>query len=387
MLRVLPAYKPVYPAFLATLVRQVAPNWFPATMGTGALALVLAQIANAVPALTGPAAGFWLLNIVLFAGLFALYLAQWITRPQQAAAILSQSRASMFLGCIPMGLTTIVNGFIVFGPPLFGRDMSILIAHALWWPNAAMAALVGLAVTFAMITRQHHRLEDVTALLLLPIVASEVAAASAGLLAPHLGADAGYTVLVTGYVLWALSVPLAMAILTVLVLRLILHKLPEREMAASGWLAVGPLGTGALALVLLGRAAPSLFATQGIDGGDILSGLGLVGGLVIWGYGLWWLCLAMLKTLYLRGRQPLPFNLGWWGFTFPLGVFCLAGFALAEGLKAPALWWLTAALSLLLTGLWTAVAARTLALAVNAMRQTPITTNPNAQPSAQMQRW
>ena len=47
-----------------------------------------------------------------------------------------------------------------------------------------------------------------------------------------------------------------MSILVLLVLRLTLRdKLPERDMGASAWLALGPIGTGALGLLLLGGAA------------------------------------------------------------------------------------------------------------------------------------
>jgi len=72
-----------------------------------------------------------------------------------------------------------------------------------------------------------------TAIWLLPIVAAEVA--SAGLLLPHLAdPQAALRLLVLGYALWAFSVPLALSILVILVLRLVLHKLPHRDMAASG---------------------------------------------------------------------------------------------------------------------------------------------------------
>jgi tellurite resistance protein TehA-like permease len=54
----------------------------------------------------------------------------------------------------------------------------------------------------------------------------------------------------------------------------------------------------------------------------------VIGGLVLWGYGTWWLVMAASITLtYLR--DGLPFNMGWWGFTFPLGVYTLATLNLA----------------------------------------------------------
>ena len=115
-----------------------------------------------------------------------------------------------------------------------------------------------------MFTRQEHSMEKLTAVWLLPIVASEVAAASGGLLAPHLAAPEAFLVLILSYVLWACSVPLAMSVLVLLFLRLALHKLPERDMGVSAWLALGPIGTGALGLVVLGAAAPAIFAANGL---------------------------------------------------------------------------------------------------------------------------
>ena len=43
-----------------------------------------------------------------------------------------------------------------------------------------------------------------------------------------------------------------------------------------------------------------------------------------WGFGLWWLAIAVsLLVRYLRAGG-LPFHLGWWAFTFPLGAFTVA---------------------------------------------------------------
>jgi tellurite resistance protein TehA-like permease len=206
-------------------------------------------------------------------------------------------------------------------------------AHGLWWLDVTMSVACGLVVPFLMFTVQDHSMEKMTAIWLLPIVAAEVAAVSGALLVPHLSASESFAVLILCYALWAFSVPLAMSILVILLIRLVLHKLPERDMAASGWLALGPIGTGALALVLLGDDAPAVFAVTGLpDVGKVAAGLGMIGGTMLWGYGAWWLVLAILKTgRYLR--DGIPFNLGCWGFTFPLGVYSLATLALARATR------------------------------------------------------
>jgi C4-dicarboxylate transporter/malic acid transport protein len=315
------------------VIRQFTPNWFAATMGTGVLALALAQLPVAIPALHAFAEALWLFNIALFLLFTALYTARWVLFFDEARRIFGHSTVSMFFGTIPMGLATIINGFLVFGLPRWG-DGVIHVAEVLWWLDVAMSLACGVLIPYMMFTRQEHSIDQMTAVWLLPVVAAEVAAASGGLLAPHLAdAHSQLVVLVTSYVLWAFSLPVAFSILTILLLRMALHKLPHENMAASSWLALGPIGTGALGMLVLGGDAPLIFAANAMPGvGEIAAGLGLVAGITLWGFGLWWMLMALLITgRYLRAG--IPFNLGWWGFTFPLGVYSLATLKLASTLN------------------------------------------------------
>jgi tellurite resistance protein TehA-like permease len=232
---------------------------------------------------------------------------------------------------------------------------------ALWWVDVALSLACGLAVPFLMFTRQTHELPGMTALWLLPVVACEVASVSGGLLIAHVAnADTQLTILVTSLVLWACSVPLALSILAILFMRLVLHKLPPVGMAATSWLALGPIGTGALSLLVMSQTAPPVLAAHGL--GTIASafaGSCLLGGLLLWGYGIWWLGMACLMTLrYLRDR--IPFNLGWWGYTFPLGVFAAATARLSTIIPIGPIGWLVAALALALALVWLLVFVRTM---------------------------
>ena len=233
-------------------------------------------------------------------------------------------------------------------------------------------------------------MEKMTAVWLLPIVASEVAAVSGALLVPHLSPSEAFLVLILCYALWAFSVPLAMSMLVILLVRLVLHKLPQRDMAASGWVALGPIGTGALGLVLLGGDAPAIFAVAELpDVGKVALDIGIIGGTMLWGYGAWWLLLAILKTgRYLR--EGLPFNLGCWGFTFPLGVYSLATLALARATRLAFFSVIGSILVALLAAVWFIVAVLTIvgawdgrllaappsprSRAVNALHRSPMST-------------
>lgn len=342
------------------VIRQFTPNWFAATMGTGVLALALAQLPVAVPGLRALAEGLWLFNILLFVLFSVMYAARWVLFFDEARRIFGHSTVSMFFGTIPMGLATIINGFLVFGLPRWG-DGVIHVAEMLWWLDVAMSLACGVLIPYMMFTRQEHSIDQMTAVWLLPVVAAEVAAASGGLLAPHLvDAHSQLVVLVTSYVLWAFSLPVAFSILTILLLRMALHKLPHENMAASSWLALGPIGTGALGMLLLGADAPAIFAANGLPGiGEVAAGLGLVAGITLWGLGLWWMLIAVLITVrYLR--DGIPFNLGWWGFTFPLGVYSLTTLKLASTLNLTFFSVFGCVLVALLVVMWMIVAQRTL---------------------------
>lgn len=329
-------------------------------MGTGILAIALSQLPMAVPGVKLIAEVLWFFNIALFVLFSCLYTARWIFFFDGARRIFGHSVVSMFFGCIPMGLATIINGFLIFGISHWGQA-AIDIAHTLWWIDAAMALVCGVIIPFMMFTRQNHTIEQMTAVWLLPVVAAEVAAASGALLIPHLADPHTQLVtLVASYVLWACSVPLAMSILVILVLRMAIHKLPPTNMAASSWLALGPIGTGGLAIMNLGFVAPAVFEANGMTGfGEVARGIGLIGGILLWGYGFWWMLLAILITgSYVR--KGLPFNIGWWGYTFPLGVYSLATLRLSGLLGLPFFTIFGTILVALLALLWLLVGTLTL---------------------------
>jgi C4-dicarboxylate transporter/malic acid transport protein len=340
-------------------IRQFTPNWFAITMGNGIVSLVLAALPLSFPGQHALAVSLWCMDIVLYAVFTAMFAARWIFYPETIKPLLHHPLQSMFLGTLPMGLAPIINGIVLFAAPHFGTGAYSL-AYGLWCGDALLAVVVAVEVPYLMFTEQNHAFERVTAVLLLPIVAPEVAASSAAALAPHLVGQTAQLVVGAGYLLWAISVPLAFSVLTVVFFRLVIHKLPHRDLGPSIWLTLGPIGTGALGLLTLGQAAPGAFAGTTLAGvAAIASDFGLIGSLILWGAGVWWLAIALLFTLRYR-REGLPFNLGWWGFTFPLGVYTAATLSLyrVTGFEAFAV--AGVLFAILLGGLWCVVLSRTL---------------------------
>jgi C4-dicarboxylate transporter/malic acid transport protein len=342
------------------MVRQFTPNWFAATMGTGVLAIALPQTPWNGPWVRPLGEGLWWFDVGLFVLFSGLYAARWIMFGHEARRIFGHSVVSMFIGTIPMGLATLINGALIYALPRFGAGV-IPLAEAFWWLDVAMALSCGVLIPYLMFTRQEHSIDEMTAVWLLPVVAAEVAAVTGGLIAPHLADPARqFATLVASYALWAYSVPVAFSILAILILRMALHKLPPASVAASSWLALGPIGTGALGLIVLGVDTPTIFARHGLASvGTIAEGMGLIGGLLLWGFGLWWLFLAVLITIRYF-RAGVPFNLGWWGYTFPLGVYTLATLKLGAALHLGFFTLFGGFLVVILAAMWTVVMARTL---------------------------
>ncbi|MNR89182.1 C4-dicarboxylate transporter/malic acid transport protein [compost metagenome] len=341
------------------VIRQFTPNWFTVSMGTGVVALIVSEFPM-LKALTWQlGTGLWYFNILLFVLFSVLYGLRWAFYPHEAKQIFQHPSMSLFLGTIPMALATILNGFLKYGQPIYG-DTAVQIAQTLWYADVVLALLVAWAVPFAMYRHQEHALQQMTAVWLLPIVACEVAASSGGLLLGHLAADTyAVAILLGSYVLWGVSVLPAFAILTILMLRLVLHKLPEKELAVSSWLALGPIGTAALALLVLGHQAPTLMASLGLAQlGQLFQQAGILASLILLGFGLWWLGIAVLTTLH-HAKQDLPFNLGWWGLTFPLGVYTLSILTLAQQLNLAFLYAVGYAFAAILMLLWGLVATKT----------------------------
>lgn len=200
-----------------------------------------------------------------------------------------------------------------------------------------------------------------TAAWLLPVVATIVAAASGGIVAeviPH--PQQALITLIVSYVLWGTGVPLAMCVLVVYFLRLTTCNIPPKEVIVSTFLPLGPLGQGGFAIMQLGKVALELFpdtqslpeTEQSLLAGKILYTSGFLIAIVMWGFGLVWLFFAIASIAI---TPKFPFNMGWWGFIFPLGVYTVSTLTLGEEISSAFFNILGTAFSVAITLLWLGV--------------------------------
>lgn len=338
------------------LIKGFTPNWFTAGMGTGIVALDAYLLPAGPRWLQAAGTGLWFLNMALVTGLLVLMVLRAVIDPTGVKKIFSHPMQSMFFGAIPMAMTTVVNGFFDMGPHFFGAS-AYHVGAVLWVVNAIVALGSGFIIPFLMFINHDHELSQMTAVWLMPIVPAEVVAASSGLMLPHLSSLAlQQDVFIGTVVLWAFSVPMAFLLLGTLFLRLAVHKLPPRELAISTWITLGTLGTGIMGLMMVAKDSVLVFPHIASS----IAGTATLAALILWGLGLWWMVHSFLISGYYLWIRSLPFNLGWWGLTFPLGVFAGGTDLLYHALGTGIFHWASTVFFVLLATFWILVAGFTL---------------------------
>jgi len=308
-------------------VRNFSPSWFSVTMGTGVVSLLLVAIPFKADWLYWLAVIFFGLNTILFACAFSVSVFRYVVYPEIWTVMIADSVNSLFLGTIPMGFATLISAWCSICIPYWG-PWAVTFAWVCWMIDSAVAVSVTISLTILLISASDRQaLDRITAAQLLPIAASIVAAGTGARVAEHLtNPQHALGTIIASYIMWGMSTPLAMTVLVMYYTRLALHKLPPREIVVSSFLPLGPLGMGGYSITYLGSVSRRVFPETDFFSdipmaGDIFFVFGVFLTLIMWAFGLTWLCFA-LASIYKS--RPFPFNMGWWGFTFPLGVMALS---------------------------------------------------------------
>ncbi|RJE25860.1 transporter [Aspergillus sclerotialis] len=200
-----------------------------------------------------------------------------------------------------------------------------------------------------------------TAVWLLPIVTCVVASSSGAVVADVLSnAQHALWTILASYILWGIGVPFAMMVMVIYLHRLTLHKLPAKSVIVSAFLPLGPLGQGSFGIMKLGSVAQKVLPkTHSLQSSspDIFYTAGFLIGIILWSFGLVWFFFAVASIFKTR---TFPFNIGWWGFTFPIGVFATGTCQMGQELPSTFFNVLGTIISLCVVILWMVVSIGTI---------------------------
>lgn len=184
--------------------------------------------------------------------------------------------------------------------------------------------------TLLRITYQKHTLESMSAMWLLPIVTLIVAASSGGVVASAIhqySATYALNTVIVSVFLVTVGLSLALMVLTIYLLRLILHGLPPGPSLLSVFLPLGPTGQSGWGTLLIGQNLQSLFPPltdnnqlirlSDDSAGRVVNVICTCLAFVLWSMATMWILYAFLAIYTGLRKRSITFRASFWGLVFP----------------------------------------------------------------------
>jgi tellurite resistance protein TehA-like permease len=206
-----------------------------------------------------------------------------------------------------------------------------------------------------------------------------VTSATGSALLPYLQYPNNIIALVVSFLMWSVGQCTAFMVLTIYFWRLMSCNIPPRDAIVSCFIPLGPLGQGSFAIqnmanflssflrnnhfIMNTTSGTSTSTLPGLDQtgynimAEIMNWMGHIVGLFLIGFATFWLVEGWASLFY---RIPKTFNIGFWGFTFPLGTYCNAVVLAGKDLRNSGFKVWGAAWTVVVILLWIVCAAGTL---------------------------
>ncbi|CAL1707974.1 unnamed protein product [Somion occarium] len=292
---------------------------FPIGMGTGAVYVCLAGI-HPHPGLplTMVETVFYFLNIALFLLNSTTLLLQLILYPRQAKRLITDPSKGIFVPLIVLSFATIIIGTINYVLPT--GHVSPTFIYCLFWIYVGF----GLLVCFPMLMiwfNKPHDLKTFTpawAFLVFPMMLVGVVAFNVLRVLPPEDPRA-LGVLLTGYVFQGLGFFMTFFYICIYIIRIMTTGFLEGHQANGAFVACGPPGFTALALINLAEQGQDILAAHNLvskSAGEIWYASSVLAGLLLFGLAVFFFLFGALPY-WFKLHKHLDEILGCWALTFP----------------------------------------------------------------------
>ncbi|MEZ5186804.1 MAG: hypothetical protein R2720_13765 [Candidatus Nanopelagicales bacterium] len=321
-----------------------APNWGAAVMGTSVVAV-------ATTAIDWP---IWIGRSLLIIGsvlaivVLSVTAARWLRHRELAAADLKHP--------VKGGMTATVAGGMLAWAVAIGRvgegwlppDLVTGAVVVLTTIGGLLALVIGWEFTANLFTGEGTPTPQITGAWFIPPVVTIIVPLALVPVALRLP-EIAPSLLALGWAFLGMGSILYFVVTAALFMRTVSHPLPPEALAPTLFIGMGPAGLMGLDMVRLAQA-----------GGDpAFVSIAVPVATMMWGFGFWWMVSSLL--VIRRGYGQLPFSLSWWGFVFPFGAWTVTTIVLANTWDSTLFTILAWISTIILTGLWLVVTARTLA--------------------------
>ncbi len=309
--------QPINPKFV---VKTFAPGWGASVMGTGVLSPIFSALSKhgILPVFSLIMSQvFLVLAMAVALPVLGVTTWKWLRYP----GTVKEELANPVKGAMSV---TFAGGFLVLavafgraGMELFGAHLASVLVYLFAAIGGVLALYIGLVFLTDIFVRGNTPRAMITGAWFIPPVVTIIVPIA---LSPMMTAPTALSkeLFWLSWIFLGIGSLLYVVVVSTLFYRTATNPLPPPPLAPSLIIGMGPAGLIGFNLLILAEVAqrlemplPSLIETAAY------------GGAMFWGFGLWWGVAS--AVVIKRGYKNLPFALSWWGFTFPLGAWVVAG--------------------------------------------------------------
>lgn len=291
---------------------------FPIGMGTGAVYVTLSGLKEHSSALTTVETIFYFINISLFLLNSTTLLLQAILYPRQAWRLLQDPVKGVFVPLIVLSFATIIIGTINYAVPTGHITPGFI--YDIFWVYLSFAIIV----CFPMLMIWFNKPHDLTtftpawAFLIFPMMLVGVVAFNV-LKVIEADDPRALGVLLVGYVFQGLGFFMTFFYICIYIIRIMTTGFLDGHQANGAFVACGPPGFTALALINLGKRASEILPKHGLvseRAGEIWYATSVMSALLLFGLAVFFFFFGVLPY-WFKLHKHLHEILGCWALTFP----------------------------------------------------------------------
>jgi tellurite resistance protein TehA-like permease len=308
-----------WPAAADAQLRTLAPSYFALVMATGIVSIGADQLGVALVAV-----GLFAFNIVAYVVLVVLTALRLVRHWQAFIADLTDHGRAF-------GFLTAVAGTCVLGVQMiliadsFAIATGLLIAAAVLWVVLTYTIFTALTIK----PEKPSLVDGISGSWLLAVVATQSIAVLVALLSAHWDQPLRLHANFVALSMWLWGGMLYIWIIALIFYRYLFFRFSPADLAPPYWINMGAMAISTLAgslLIVDTAAAPFLDSLR-----PFLEGFTVF----YWATGTWWIPMIAILAVWRHGFRHLPLEYDplYWGAVFPLGMYAVATFRMADAMS------------------------------------------------------